>query len=240
MDFDRAFRACTEGVPLAGRYECSFESVRARNLYDNHPGLADVCDEVRAKIAKEEAQSFHLALPRFLWRFLPGIHLAPMVWALRKGKGRVCVDPSTELFDDDDGAANSHIPAPGTDGREDECPAIHYASALHRHLTQIWNLCITHPHDDILQFVDDIQAAFHRMLYHPDAMLAFASVFLEFLILPVGTIFGARNSPSFFCLLSETRSHVASNSTYRPNDEPENLSALARRVRLVPDLTARE
>jgi len=92
MDFDWAFHACTEGVPLAGMYECSFESVRARNLYNNHPGLANVYDEVREKIAKEEAQSFHLALPHFLWHFLPGIHLDPMVWALRKGKGRVCVD----------------------------------------------------------------------------------------------------------------------------------------------------
>jgi len=127
-------------VPLAGTYECSFESVQARNLYDNHPGLAEVYDKVREKIAKEEAQSFHLALPHFLWHFLPGIHLAPMIWALCKGKGRVCVDPSTELFDDDDGATNSHIPAPG----EDKCPAIHYALALHQHLTQIWNLNLQH------------------------------------------------------------------------------------------------
>jgi len=240
IDFDRAYQACTEGVPLAGTYECSFESVRARNVYDNHPGLEEVADDVRVKIAKEEAQSFHLALPRFLWQFIPGIHLAPLVWALRKGKGRVCVDPSSTLADGDDSAANARIPAPGIDGREDECPAIYYATALHRHLTQVWNLRISHPDVDILQFVDDIQAAFHRILYHPDAMLAFASVFFEFLILPVGTIFGARNSPSFFCLLSEARSHVASNSTYRPNDNLENLTSLARRVRLVPDLTDRE
>jgi len=163
-----------------------------------------------------------------------------MVWNVCKGKGRVCVDPSSVLFDGDDGTANRNIPAPGTDGCKDECPAIHYASALHCHLMQIWNLHITHPHEDILQFVDDIQVAFHCMLYHPDAMPAFASVSLEFLILPVSTIFGACNSPSFFCLLSETRSYVASNSTYQPNDEPENLPALARHVRLVPDLTARE
>ena len=41
VDYDRALRACTEGVPLAGTYVCSFDSVRLRNSYDNHPGLAD-------------------------------------------------------------------------------------------------------------------------------------------------------------------------------------------------------
>ena len=239
-DFDRAFRACTEGVPLAGTYECSFQAVRERNLYNNHSNLQAVLPEVREKLAKEEAQSFHLALPRFLWRFIDGLHLSPIVWNIRKGKGCMCVDPSSHISDHDDGAANDKIPSPGTEHREDECPTIYYASALHRHLTQIWNLCITHPKDDLLQFVDDIQAAFHRLLYHPDAMSVFATVFMEFLIIPVGTIFGARNSPSFFCLLSEVRSHTASVTTFRSNDKDADLTGLARHVRLVPPLTEPE
>jgi len=240
VDFDRAYRVCTEGVPLAGSYECSFDSVRQRNLYDNHPGLEAVADDVRDKLAKEEAQSFHIALPRFIWRFILGIHIAPMVWNIRKGKGRLCIDPSNRISEDDDGNANASIPAPGEDDREDECPSVHYARALHRHLTYVWNLRITHPDEDILQFVDDIQAAFHRVLYNPDAMVLFASVFQEFLILAVGTIFGARNSPSFFSLLSESRSAIASIRVYRPNDEPSNLTPLARRVRLIPAPTEHE
>ena len=101
--------------------------------------------EVREKLASEEAQSFHIALPRFLWRFIVGLHIAPFVWALRKGKGRLCVDPSNTISDTDDGAANANIPPPGTEGREDECPAVHYSTAIHRHLTQIWNLRISNP-----------------------------------------------------------------------------------------------
>jgi hypothetical protein len=167
-------------------------------------------DNVRAKLAEEEVQSFHVALPRFLWRFLPGIHIAPMVQAWQKGKGCLCVDPSSKISYTDDGAANDSIPSPGLDGREDECPSIYYSTALHRHLTQIWNLCIMYPDEDILQYCDDIQAAFHRVLYHPDAMIVFASVLQEFLIIPVSSIFEAHNSPSFFTLLSEGQSHVAS------------------------------
>ena len=93
VDFDRAYRACTDGVPLAGDYECSFDSLCQRNQYNNHPKLVDVLDDVRLKLAKEEAQSFHLALPRFLWRFLPGLHLALMTWDVRKGKGRLVYRP---------------------------------------------------------------------------------------------------------------------------------------------------
>jgi hypothetical protein len=240
VDFARAFRACTEGVPLACDHECSFDSVRARNLYDNHPGLVDVIDEVRLRFAKEEAQSFHIAFPRFVWRFIVGLHLAALVWAVRKLKGRLCVDPSSTISGDDDGAANARIPKPGLPGHEDECPPIFYSTALMRHLTWIWRLRLMLPREDILQYVDDIQAAFHRILYHPDAGIIFAAVFCEFLIVPIGTIFGARNSPSFFTLLSELRAHVASYTQYRKDDSLENLTALTRRVRLSPPPTARE
>jgi hypothetical protein len=195
-------------------------------------------DNVRAKLAKEEAQSFHVALPHFPWHFLPGIHIAHMVWVWQKGKGHLCVDPSSTISSDDDGAANDSIPPPGLDGHEDECPSIYYSNALHHHLTQIWNLCIMYLEEDILQYCDDIQeAAFHRVLYHPDAMIVFTSVLQEFLIIPIGSIFGAHNSPSFFTLHSEGRSHVASNQTFRENDELENLTPIAQRIHLAPLLT---
>ena len=237
IDADRAAAVCTQGVPLAGHYECSFDSVRARNLYDNHPGTQEHHAEIRAKIQAEEANSFHLVLPRFLWRFILGLFLAPLVWAMRNMKGRVCVDPSTILADEDDGAANMSIPPPGTPGREDECPPVFYSTALMRHLTQIWNLRITHPREDILQFLDDLHAAFHRVLYHPEAAILFSSIFMEFLVIPIGTIFGARNSPSFFTLLSEARAHAASTLVFRDDDSPQNMTALARRVHLVDPLT---
>jgi hypothetical protein len=36
------------------------------------------------------------------------------------------------------------------------------------------------PREDIFQYVNDIHAAFHRILYHPDAGIIFAAVFAEF------------------------------------------------------------
>jgi hypothetical protein len=87
VDFDRDFCVCTDGVPLACDHHCSFESVSQRNLNDNHPGLAKVTDEVRARFAKEEAQSFHIAFPWFIWRFIGGLHLTVLVWVIHKLKG---------------------------------------------------------------------------------------------------------------------------------------------------------
>jgi hypothetical protein len=101
-----------------------------RNLYDNHPGLDRVADEVQARFAKEEAQSFHIAFPRFVWQFIVGLHLATLVWAIREMKGRMCVNPSSTISPDDDGAANDHIPKLGTMGHEDKCPPIYYSNAL--------------------------------------------------------------------------------------------------------------
>ncbi len=228
VDFAHAFRVHTNGIPLACDHECSIESVSHRNLYDNHPGLDKVADEVHQRFAKEEAQSFHLALPWFVWRFIVGLHLVALVWAICKLKGPLCVDPSSTISPDDDGAANAIILKPGTDGHQDECPSIYYSTAFVRTITWIWRLCLTFPWEDILQYVDDIQAAlFHGILYHPDAGIIFASVFCEFLIIPIGTIFGAGNSPSFFTLLSKLRAHVSSFHQYRKDDNTSSLTLLA-------------
>jgi hypothetical protein len=84
---------------------------------------------------------------------------------------------------------NKYIPKPGPPGHEDECPPIYYSMALMQHLRWIWHLRLTWLWEDIIQYVDDIQAAFHQILYHPDASIIFVAVFSEFLIIPIGTFF---------------------------------------------------
>jgi hypothetical protein len=235
VDFDRAYQACTQGVPLAGIFECSLSSTWRRERYDNHPPLAEEYEAVREKLRSEEHNSFYVMVPRFLVFFIFGLHLSPLNFVWRKGKGRACVDNTTILGGNDDGAPNASIPAPGTVGRDDECPAVHYATAFQRHLSWIWNLRISHPTDDILQFGDDIHAAFHRMLYHPDIAIVFSFVFQEFLCIPVGTVFGARNSPSWWCIVAEVRAHLAACGDF--SAVPYHL---ADRVELVLPPTLRE
>jgi hypothetical protein len=94
-------------------------------MYDNHPAINANHANVEAKFVKEEAKSFHIHLPCFLIYFLPGLILAPLQWAIRKGKGRICVDctngPKPE------GSANTSIPKPSA-GNADECPPGHVRS----------------------------------------------------------------------------------------------------------------
>jgi hypothetical protein len=79
---------------------------------------------VEQKFAKEEAKSFHIHLPRFLWYFILGLMLNPIQWAWQKRKGHICVD-STNGDDgpDEQGSPNTHIPKPSPKNA-DECHSL--------------------------------------------------------------------------------------------------------------------
>ena len=106
-------------------------------------------------------------------------------------------------------APNSQTPDTGTPGEEETNPRVYYATALQRFLTWIWRLRMDHPQSEIYLSYDDISAAFHRVLYHPEIAKVYAMVFQEFLVIPVGLIFGAKNSPSLYMIPAEIRAHVA-------------------------------
>ena len=206
-DYPRAFQACTQGVPLKANYHSCYQSCKERASKELSPDLLQNEAAVDEQLRKEEKLSYHIILPRFLWQFFPGLFLAIFRVAYRWGdpKPRLCVDPSTKISPDDQGNVNRNIPNPGVD--QDRNPSIHYGSAFERYLTWIWNLRITYPNEDILQMTDDISAAFHRCLYHPDMGPAFATVWKDYLIIPVSAIFGSKSSPAEYMLRGELRSH---------------------------------
>jgi hypothetical protein len=206
-DLDRGFRINTEGVPLVGNYTSPAAQIPVRDEYDNHPAIAANEPAVEAKFAAEEEKTFHIHLPRFLIFFIYGLFLAPLQWAMRKGKGRICVD-CTKAGKDEIGSINTYIGKPGI-AAADECPPVYYGDALLRFLIVVWRMRLSAPLRDILLHCDDIDAAFRRILYHPDLAIAFAYVFLEFLIIPVGQVFGSRSAPSFFSLTSDIRAWIA-------------------------------
>lgn len=218
-DFDRAFRVQTEGVPLRGAFTCPFNDVVRRIHYDNHAPLNDALEDVRKKLGKEESKSYHIVFPRSVAYFIDGLFIAFMNWVVQKGKGRIVVDPSTHIDGNDLGALNDSIPKPGC-GHPDESPPITFANAFVRHLIHIWNLRISYPREEILQHTDDIEAAFHRIQYHPDLGICFAYVFMEFLIVPIGTIFGAGDSPGWFGLTAEARTHLGNVKDYAATELP--------------------
>jgi hypothetical protein len=133
--------------------------IHAWDTYNNHPAVAAQQADVEAKFVEEEANSFYFHLPRFLLPFIYELILAPLQWALQKGKGRICVDCTNGP--DPAGSANTYIPKPNT-ANTDECPLVFYQHAFACHLQHLWRMRVTYPGDNLLQHCDDIEAAFCR------------------------------------------------------------------------------
>ena len=237
IDFERAIHVSTSGAPIAGHFQCNFSDVARRERYDNHPSMSEVTDAVRKKFAKEESRSYQIAFPRFLWAFIYGLFISPITFVIRRAgeEGRICPDPSNAMHPGDTGAANAYMPKTGEPGKEDENPPVYYGTALDRFLILMWNLRIAGPRKDILQHVDDVSAAYHRQLYHPSAGIVFAQVFMEFLMIPCGLIFGGRSSPSWCMQSGEVRARLAA-----VGDFSSASSELAENIRIPPPLTLKE
>ena len=239
VNLPRAMKVLQQGCPLAGHYHCSFDSVLQRNLHPLSKDLQKEAKSVDERLRKEEKLSYHILLPRFLFRFLFGLHLALFQVAYKNNDPdpRLCVNPTSTVSKTDNGNANAQIPDPGAPGRHEENPPIYYGTAFIRQMVWLWNLRISYPHEDILQLADDVSAAFHRILYDPLMALVFATVWGMYLVIPVGTIFGARNSPSFYMEAGETRSHLAGSW---PDATSLPLQDLAEQVVLPPSPTPAE
>jgi len=157
--------------------------------------------------------------PCFLWRFVYGQFLSFLTFVPPKPRpgdtGRLAIDPSSLLDLQDDGVANAQILPMGQEGAEVENLGVAYGTAMVCFLQLILGLQKDHPGEDVLLSSDNILAAFRRLLYHPDMAILFASVLQEFLVIPVGLIFGGCNSPSFYMVLGELCAHLASASTSR-------------------------
>jgi hypothetical protein len=225
-DFPRAQRIATAGVPLVGDFVSHPPELQARVKYDNHPKINENQADVDAKFAAEEQKSFHIILPKFFVFFIIGLFLNPLQWAIRKGKGRICVDCTNGP--DPIGSPNHSIPKPSATNA-DACPPVYYGNSFSRFLILLWSMREAKPLIDILLHCDDLDAAFRRVLYHPDLAVVFAYIFMDFLIVPVGQVFGSRSAPSYFSLMSDVRAEVASTTDLVADGgplEPLALSAI--------------
>ena len=219
---DLAYRIQTEGVPLCGQYTTPVTATKLRDEYDNHPAVLANMDKIEEKFAKEEWKSFHLHFKRFAFEFIPGLVVNPIQWVFDKGKGRICIDCTNGP--DPEGAINTHIPKP-KEQKELECPEVFYQFAFRRFLRHILRMRISCPNHPILLHADDIEAAFRRILYHPDLAVAFSYVYSDYLIVPVGQVFGSRSAPSFYCVMADLRQALAA---CRPTDPVTTYDPLVR------------
>ncbi|GKY94657.1 hypothetical protein MPSEU_000431100 [Mayamaea pseudoterrestris] len=145
--------------------------------------------------------------PRFLWAYVPGLFLALISYIPPKhgrlgDEGRLINDPSTPLHPLDRGNVNRQMPKIGKAGHDAlQNPKVHYGSVIPRMIKLIWNLRLDHPTEEIYMAADDISAAFRWLHYHPDIAVAFSTVLADWLVIPVGQIFGGVPCPGWYMKL---------------------------------------
>jgi hypothetical protein len=190
----RLYQRCASKRPFQEPY---YSAIAARDRYDNHLAVRDNIDAIEAKFAKEEEKSFHIHITCFLSYLIVGRMINPIQSAWQKGKGRICIY-CTHGPDGTDtpGSPNTLIPKPSAENPSKCLPAF-YMTAFACFLCNIWRLWITFPSLGILFHADDINAAFWRILYHPEMASVFAYVFSIYLIIPVGQCFGSCSAPRF-------------------------------------------
>ena len=209
-DYESLHHIFHHGVPREGNLSCDRSDVLHRNLYNNHNAAHPHYPSILEKTAVDVSKSYALATPRWCFRFINGLFLAVLGYAIRESKGKLkgrqCNDPSAHISGPTDtGAVNDHIPK----GHPRRCPPVHYQTALARTWKRTYNLRLQHPNDDIIVYKDDLVAAFRRVRYHPDMSGTQCYVLTTFFVIPIGMQFGGRDAPSWFSQVSEIRSRAS-------------------------------
>ena len=66
----------TEGIPLAGKFDCSFQDLVQHSLQNNNNAFIYQAEAaVWQQLQKKNGKSFHILLPHFTWCFMYGLHL---------------------------------------------------------------------------------------------------------------------------------------------------------------------
>ena len=102
---------------------------------------------------KENKHNYLLPLPCWLARFIQNLHLTPQGLVIKPGKNDRLVFDASHLIKFDSICSNM-MTNPSV-----EYP-ITYGDAFSRYLTWIYNMRISLPREDILQFSDDVSGAF--------------------------------------------------------------------------------
>jgi len=206
QDFTRIRHSLHHGFPIKHHFQSPRSDCLQRNLYDNHTSIDGHEDILAGKVATDVQNSFACAFPRWILRFIHGLTLNAMGIDIKLANGqlkhRLINDPSTPVLGPHDrGNVNMQL-----DKRNDDhVPSVHYGDANRRIWERIYNLRLRYPDDEIIIYKDDIVAAFRRGKYHPDIAVAYAYVFGPFLVIPIGGLFGPRDTPGWFCMTSEFR-----------------------------------
>ena len=184
-------RILTTGAPAKFSAESSHENFLDYWRYGNHKSVSNNQTKIEKVMNKEDKHRYLLPLPCWLVRFVPNLHLTPQGLIIKPGKNDRLVFDASHLIKFYSVCSNMMT-----------CPSvehpIEYGDAFQRYLTWIYNMRISLPTEDILQFSDDVSGAFRWPRLHPWIAPAFSFLFFGTLYIPTGQVFGSNTSAQNF------------------------------------------
>ena len=151
---------------------------------------------------KEDKHRYLLPLPCWLARFIPNLHVSPKGLIVKVDKNGHLVFDASHLINFYSICSNMttlpHLEHP-----------IEYGNAFTRYLTWIYNMRISLPTADIVQFSDDVSGAFRWPQLHPWITTAFSFMLFGTLYIPTGQVFGSNTSDQNFEPIAKSRTILA-------------------------------
>ena len=139
-------------------------------------------------INTEDIHQYLLSFPNWLARFVENLHLTPQGLLSKAGKNDRLIWDGYFIPESDSIFVNMMV-----NGKDE--PEVVYGNVFLRHITRIYNLRISFPHEELSLFDDDVKETFRHSKDHPDVTEDFSFVIVTYFIVPVGHTFGSLVSP---------------------------------------------
>ena len=186
-DFIHVRRILLQGCPNKLVFEESFESKMTMMERGNQKNFLDNPEIVRKTINKEDRYSHLIPIDRTICLLSPYLRHTSQGIILKEGKNpRVVWDGSTKRLPTDV-VLNEHTSI------QDEA-AITFGDTKMLFYTDIYNLRITYPDDNILLALADVKACFRFGRIHPDLTGAFGFLADGYYCLATAMVFGSNTS----------------------------------------------
>jgi len=216
----------TTGAPTVFHGESSVANFLDYWRYGNHKSITDNKANIEKVMNKEDKHKYLLPFPCWLARFIPNMHVTPQGLVVKPGKNDRLVFDASHLIKFYSICCNMMT----TPSKE---PKIEYGTAFQRHLKFIYNLRITHPHEDILLYSDDVSGAFRWPRLNPFIASAFSFLFFGTLYVPVGQVFGGNTSAQNFEPIAKARTILAQHLFQHGNGLVEKHKTIIDKVKFI-------
>ena len=156
--------------------------------YGNNTTVKKNLDQVLKSLNKEDRNQYLLPFPNWLVRFFKNLHLTHQGLLSKPGKNNILIWDGSFQPEWNSTCVNMML-------NRDDKPEVVYGDAFMRYITQIWNLRISYPNEELYLFDDGVKGALRHLKYYPDVAGGFAFSISNYLMIPIGQTFGSIDSP---------------------------------------------